>query len=70
MAVFLLYTGLDIDNFARERSPTAELLRQWALQDTSTIGKLLEAIEAVERFDVLNDEQLEKNLGNGFHPHC
>lgn len=67
VAEFLHFTALDIDNLAREKSPTFELMRQWAFQDTSTIGKLLEAIEAVERFDILNEEQLAKNLGNGFH---
>lgn len=58
VAEFMEFSPLDIENFMRDKSPTYELLRQWASRGNAKIGVLLDALEATERYDILEDESL------------
>lgn len=64
VAEFVGFSPLDIENLMRDKSPTSELLRQWASQGSAKIGVLLDALEAIERYDVLDDNLLVSCLGN------
>lgn len=64
VAEFMGFSPLDIENFMRDKSPTYELLRQWASQGNANIGVLLKALEAIERYDILEDDPLVGCLGN------
>lgn len=53
---------IDIENFQRPKSPMMEMLLHWSAKQDAYVGTLLNALCEIERFDVLQNDDLEPNL--------
>lgn len=62
LAEFVGFSYLEIKHFARQKSPTEELLEEWSETRENlvspTVGKLWEGLYILNRFDVMKDCQL------------
>ena len=66
LAEELGFCSRDINIFRRHesRSPTFAVIEKWLLSTgTGTVGDLLNAFCNIERFDLLNDGDLQNNIG-------
>ncbi|XP_056660183.1 myeloid differentiation primary response protein MyD88 [Monodelphis domestica] len=55
LAEELGFQYLEIVNLQAERDPTGRLLEAWQRREHATVGRLLQLLAKLERFDVLND---------------
>ena len=62
LAEELHFTPIEIDNIARDPNPTMQLFNQWIIRQDMTIGHLLDALNMIERLDILYNSKLEELL--------
>jgi len=60
----LKFRQIDVDNFERKDQPTIEILKVWSPQNPqATIGDILQALQEIERYDILHCDELLHAVG-------
>jgi len=58
------FREIDINSFERKESPTIEILKVWSQRNPqASVGNLLQALQEIERYDMLECDELQRAIG-------